>query len=114
MLSAILIQVFFTSSKLLCRSGTDKHNALFCFEASMLQLLIPTKLTPFIFPSKSKWLCKAFKGLCFDLSANPNSSNNIIEIGKLSGLYFSFNAFNLPSAIWKIPSTSPGVVESEP
>ena len=118
-LSEILIDVNFKSSKLLSKSGTDKFKALFILAASKVQLLIPIKLIPVSFsfsfssfPSISKLQCNAFKGLCLDLSANPNSSNKIIKIG--NSLLLPLNPFNLPSAFLNKSSTSFGVVESEP
>ena len=113
-LLTMLSQVDLKSSILSFKSGTAKHRALLIFAASKVQLLIPTKLIPFLLPSNSKWLCKTFKGLYFDLSANPNSSNNIIDIGKSSFLLDLDSSSNLPSAILKIPFTSFGVVELEP
>ena len=105
----MLVEVSFISSNELSKSGTDRDNALFIFAASNDQLLIPTKLTPFSFPSYSNLLCKAFKGLLFALSANPNSSNNIIDIFLVLSKTFIFSA-----AISNIFSTSSGTVEFDP
>ena len=81
-------EVSFRSSKSSSRLGTYKDKVLLILEASKVQLLIPTKLTPSWLPSYSSLLCKTFKGLLFELSAYPNSSNNIIDIDKFFFLSF--------------------------
>ena len=68
----MLLEILIKLSKSLSKSGTDKFKALFILEASIIQLLVPTKLILFSFrsfalPSISILLRKAFKGLYLDL-----------------------------------------------
>ncbi len=53
-------------------SGLDKYKALFIFEASNLQLDIPTNAKGLFYSSNK--LCRTFNGLCFEISASPISS----------------------------------------
>ena len=55
-------------------SGIFKYIPLFNFDASNSQLLIPTKETLIGFSSYSNKECITFKGLFFEISANPISS----------------------------------------
>ena len=75
---------------------TDKNKAQFILEASKSNCQ-STKLALSLFPSYFNLLCKNFNGLYFDFSANPNLSNNIIDIDK-SSLFspFSINNYNFP------------------
>ena len=68
---------------------------LFNFDASNEYLLIPMKLTLSFFVTYSSFECNTLSGLFFDFSANSNSSNKIIDIGKFS-LLISF-ALNFSS-----------------
>lgn len=92
---------------------------LFNFDASNEYLLIHIKLTFSFFETYSSFECNTLSGLFYDFSANSNSSNKIIDIGKFSLLIsfvfnFSSKELYLPSAISNNFIISSGLFDSVP